>query len=391
MVMSGLYLVGDVPFRNAVIHGLVRDGQGRKMSKSLGNVIDPIDMIDRYGADALRFSLARAATGSQQDIPLSEEAIEGGRHFANKLWNAARLVFGSYPGGAPELPPEERWTLPERWLLSRHQACLAEVDRALDDYRFADATQALYRFVWSEYCDWGLELEKGRLEEQGSNERADAANVLAWVLERTLRLLHPIMPFVTEEIWQRFGVDETICLAAWPEPVTDRMDAVAERSFGLVRDVVTEIRRFRARHGLPPSRRIEAVARVPDEDRATVEGLIERIVRLAGLSELTVAGLDGGGKPQGWTRLALADRGVVLLPPGLFDVGAERARLRKERGETEETLRRSRGKLANEGFRSKAAPGIVITEQEKVDRAELRLAELDARLHELDDEGNVGA
>ncbi|HEX5950985.1 MAG TPA: valine--tRNA ligase, partial [Actinomycetota bacterium] len=223
MIMSGLSLVGDVPFRDVVIHGLVRDAHGRKMSKSLGNVIDPIEMIDRYGADAVRFSLARAATGGQQDIPLAEDSIEGARNFANKVWNAARLVLGAFEGDVPELPPAERRTLPERWLLARHQVCAADVDAAVDRYLFADAAQAIFRFLWSEFCDWGLEIEKGRLD-AGGRERADASALLAWVLERTLRLLHPIMPFVTEEIWQRFGQGGSISISAWPEQHPEHAD-----------------------------------------------------------------------------------------------------------------------------------------------------------------------
>jgi valyl-tRNA synthetase len=382
MIMSGLYLAGDVPFRNAVIHGLVRDVHGRKMSKSIGNVIDPIDIIDRYGADALRFALARAATGSQQDIPLSEEAIEGGRHFANKLWNAARLILRTFPGGEPVLPPRDRWTPAERWLVSRHQACLAEVDAAIDEYRFSDAVRALHRFVWSEFCDWGLESEKGRLE-GGDGERSDASHLLAWILERTLRLLHPTMPFVTEEVWQRFRVGDSIAVAAWPTSHPEHLDPQAEGSFGLVRDIVTSIRQFRARHHVPATSRFEAIACVPEDDRASVGELAESIARLAGLSGLRIDPV-GRPKPEGWTQLSLA-RGAVLLPPGLFDAEAERARLAKQRVELEGVLARSASKLANEGFRAKAAPEVVDHEEAKaallrrqVDDVKAQLAELDA-------------
>ncbi len=348
MIMSGLFLMDDVPFRVAVIHGLVRDQQGRKMSKSLGNVIDPMEMIDRYGADALRFSLARAATGGQQDIPLSEEAIEGGRNFANKLWNASRLVLRAYPGGAPELPVDDRLTLAERWLLSRHEACVAEVDAALDEYRFADAAQALYRFVWSEFCDWGLELEKARLDGD-AQEQGDATQVLAWVLERTLRLLHPIMPFVTEEVWQRLGVPEpeALTLAAWPERFPRRQDPEAERTLGLVQEVVTSVRQFRSRHGISPKERFDAVAGVPTDSIGAVASQAESAVRLAGVSlEVVDAATE---KRPGWTTVTFDD-GYVQLPPGLFDVTAERERLAKQRADVEGTLERSARKLANEGF-----------------------------------------
>ncbi len=381
MIMAGLFLMDDVPFRHAVIHGLVRDQQGRKMSKSLGNVIDPMEMIDRYGADALRFSLARAATGGQQDIPLSEEAIEGGRNFANKLWNASRLVLRSYPGGSPELPAESRRTAAERWLLSRHEAVLAEVDAALDEFRFADAAQALYRFVWSEFCDWGLELEKGRLD--GTEEEArDATQVLAWVLERTLRMLHPIMPFVTEEIWQRFNLaePEAIAVAPWPEAVPVHTDPKAERTMSLIQEVVTGVRQFRSRHGISPKERFDAFAGVPADVVEAVASQADAAVRLAGVA-LEVGDVEADRRP-GWTTVTF-DGGFVQLPGGLFDLGAERTRLDKLRAELATDAERSAKKLANEGFTSKAAAEVVTQEREKQDRLQRRLAEIDAQLADL--------
>ena len=381
MIMSGLFLVGDVPFRAAVIHGLVRDQQGRKMSKSLGNVIDPMEMIDRYGADALRFSLARAATGGQQDIPLSEEAIEGGRNFANKLWNASRLVLRAYPGGAPALPPAERLTLAERWLLSRHEACLGEVDAALDEFRFADAAQALYRFVWSEFCDWGLELEKGRLD-GGGQDGEDATQVLAWVLERTLRLLHPTVPFVTEEIWQRFGLPEpaSLAIASWPVVTEAHEDPGAEVALGTVQEIVTAIRQFRSKHGISPKDRFPAAAGVRGELAEVVRSQADAALRLAGV---TLEVVDANrAQVTGTTRVALT-KGWVELSADLFDAGAERERLTKQRADLEATLARASKKLANEGFLAKAAPEVVAQEREKHDRLVAQLAEVDAQLAEL--------
>jgi valyl-tRNA synthetase len=381
MIMSGLSLMGDVPFRDAVIHGLVRDGHGRKMSKSLGNVIDPIEMIDRYGADALRFSLARAATGGQQDIPLSVESIEGGRNFANKIWNAARLVLRAFPGGEPTLPPQERFTLTDRWLLSRHQACLTEVDAALDRYQFADAAQSIYRFLWSELCDWGLEMQKGRLE--GSDQdRDDAEQILAWVLERTMRILHPTMPFITEEIWQRFGIGESIAVSSWPMPHPEHVDTEAETSFGTLQEIVTAVRRFRSRHGISPKDRFEARVSVPLGARAAVDALTERIERLAGISPLQVVDPAEGKRP-GWSSLPLSE-GSVDLPPGLFDAQAERSRLSKQRDEISSQLERTTAKLSNAGFLAKAAPEIVAQEQEKRARLAQQTDEIEAALAELE-------
>jgi valyl-tRNA synthetase len=350
MIMSAMYLVGEPPFENVVIHGIVRDVQGRKMGKSLGNVIDPLDMVDRYGADALRFSLARLATGGQQDIPLSEDAIEAGQHFANKVWNAGRLVLRAYPGGVPELTPRERWTLAERWIISRNAACVEEVDAALEDFRFSDAAQSLQRFVWSEYCDWALEIEKSRLS-GSEGERADAAAVLAWVLERTLRLLHPMMPFVTEEIWQRFDIGESIVVAQWPSVEGATRDADAENEFAFLQEVVTEIRRLQT--GAPGGLRgaIEL-------DRSWAERISLHLddVRAVTGAEIAFGDLDGA-------------KARLRIPEGA-DAGPLIEAKRKKLRETRAKLERKRAKLANEGFVSKAPPEIVEGERADVSRLE---------------------
>jgi valyl-tRNA synthetase len=381
MVMSGLFLMGDVPFRTVVIHGLVRDRQGRKMSKSLGNVIDPLEMIDRYGADALRFSLARTATGGQQDIPLSEDGIEAGRNFANKLWNAARLVLRAFPGGHPDPPPPERLTLPERWLLSRHHACGVEVDEALNEYRFADAAQALYRFVWSELCDWGLELEKGRLDGTDA-ERSDATQVLGWILERTLRLLHPTIPFVTEEIWQRFGIGESITIATWPAPLPQHADSAAESSFAVVQEIVTAIRQFRAQHHVASAQRLEITVGVPDAEEATLLDLSEQISKMTGLARLTIVPGDSP-RSDGTIRAAVTGGFVEIPIAGSIDLDAERARLSKRLAELDRNLERVATKLANEGFRAKAAPEVVTAERDKMTRLSAERDQLFAQLGEL--------
>ena len=194
---------------------------------------------------------------------------------------------------------------------------MTEVDAALDSYLFAEAAQAIYRFLWSEFCDWSLEMQKGRLDGEGADRR-DAANVLAWVLERTLRLLHPVMPFVTEEIWQRFGIGPSISIAPWPEQRPDDVDADAEAAFSLVQDIVTAVRQFRSLHGISPAVKFEAAAAVPAWGRPAVESLSERIQRLAGVTPFAVVD-PLADKPAGWITLTLTD-GFVHLPPGLFDV-----------------------------------------------------------------------
>jgi valyl-tRNA synthetase len=382
MVMSGMYLMGDIPFHKVVITGLVRDPIGRKMSKSLGNVIDPLDLIRDHGADATRYGLARLATGGQ-DIPLSVEAIEAGRRFGNKIWNATRLVQGAFDPAsqALELPPLERLTLPERWLLSRLETCRDEVDLAIEEFRVADATVAIHRFIWSEFCDWGLEVEKLRLYGGSAEERADAGAVLAWVLERSLRLLHPIMPFVTEEAWQGFDEGESIMIAPWPESHPSHLDEEAERGFAFAQDVVTELRRFRKAHGLADSLPLEATIVADDERAATGRALQSEIAKLAGLGSLDVT----ANLPDGGGRIRLSAAGVQILVPlaGVLDVDAESVRLSKRLADAQAEQGKAAAKLGNETFVAKAPPDVVAEQHRRLAAAEDEAAAIRAQLEEL--------
>jgi valyl-tRNA synthetase len=381
MIMSGLYLTNEEPFQHVVIHGLVRDARGRKMSKSEGNVVDPLETIQRYGADALRFGLAYQATDAQS-IPYGDEHTDSGRRFANKIWNAARLVLSSWVAeGPPELPPKQRWTLPDRWLVSRHQECVSEVDRSLDEYRIADALRALHRFFWSELCDWGLEVAKPRLYEGSEDDRRDASGVLAWVLERSLRLLHPFMPFVTEEVWQRFGAGESIMVAAWPEPALDHRDPKAEVQFTFAMDLVGAIRRFRKAHGIRDSMALSARVFPRPPQREVFESLRPEIEKLANLSALEV--LDERGDPTGSARL-VADGAQVLIPlAGVLDLDVERARLSKRLSQIEAQTAEVGKKLANEGFASKAPEEVVQKERNRLAALQEEAAALATQLDAL--------
>ncbi|MDQ4143347.1 MAG: valine--tRNA ligase, partial [Actinomycetota bacterium] len=254
MITSGLYFMGDVPFREVLIHGIVRDFEGKKMSKSVGNVIDPLDMIDRYGADALRFSLAFAAVPGN-DTNASEDRIEGARNFANKLWNASRFVLLAVNGDRGDLS-EATLAVEDRWILSRLDATVAEMDRALAEFNWSEAIKSLHRFVWSEFCDWYIELSKLRLD---GPDRRTVVSVLVHVLDNVLRLLHPVMPFVTEELWARLNPDAgSIMRASWPE-TSARDDADAESVIDRFRELVGGIRRLRADHNIPPAKRMKVV------------------------------------------------------------------------------------------------------------------------------------
>jgi valyl-tRNA synthetase len=361
MVMSGIHFMGDVPFTDVLIHGLVRDERNRKMSKRLGNVIDPLELIDRHGADALRFALVRMAGPDQQNIPFGERDVDAARHFANKIWNAARLVLSRSGTAPPVLPQEGERTAVERWILSRHEACREEVDAALESYRFDDAGRALHRFLWSEYCDWFLEMEKPRLHE-GTPQ---AAAVLAWVLERTLRLLHPIMPFLTEEVWQRFGAGDSIVIADWPEPHPEQRDREVDGAFGAWIEAMEA-----ARSSLPAIERGIAYRASLDPG---YRWLVEQQAELAGALTRT--------------RVRITeDRGLVVE----FERDPERAaghgedpeafRHRQEKRLSEIRKRRERegAKLSNEEFLSRAAPEAV----EKARRKLVSLEEEERRLTE---------
>jgi len=380
MMMSGLYFTDDVPFRHVVITGLVRDRRGKPMHKSSGNVVDPLDLIARYGADATRFGLLRLATGGQ-DMPLQEEVIESARRFANKIWNASRLVLSLYEGGLPELPSEDVLTLQDRWLLSRLQACLEEVDGALDRYLFSEAAQALYGFFWSEFCDWGLEVAKPRLYDGSEEEKRSTSSVLAWVLERTLRTIHPMMPFVTEEIWQRFGAGGSIMISSWPERHREHRDPKSEVQFTYAMELVTAIRRFRKAHAIRDSMSLAARVYPRPIQREVFQALRPEIERLANVSTLEI--LDSPGDRTGSARV-VADGAQVLIPlAGVLDPELEQARLSKRLDTVEAETARVAAKLSNEKFVANAPAEVVEKERGRLRALEGEAAALGSQLEEL--------
>src|SRR5581483_3994355 len=256
MMMFGLYAMDGVqPFGTIVLHGMVRDQFGKKMSKSFGNAVDPLDWMDAYGSDALRFTLARGANPGA-DVPIGEEWVQGSRNFCNKLWNATR--FAMLNGAAVrDLPPAEHLSPADRWMLSRLHATVAEVDALYEDYEFAKATEALYHLVWDEFCDWYVELAKGPLAAGGAAAEATTA-VLGHVLDVLLRLLHPVIPFVTEALWTTLTGGESVVVADWPTALPQYADPAAEAQIAAVQDLVTEVRRFRADQGVPPGKKVAA-------------------------------------------------------------------------------------------------------------------------------------
>lgn len=380
MLMIGLHFLDDVPFRIVFNHGMVRDEHGKKMSKSFGNVIDPLEFIERYGADALRFALLRAAAPGQ-DVPLAEEWVEGARRFANKLWNAARLVLGLLPGGRPVAPRWDDVTLQteDRWILSRLETARRDADAAHDDYDLARVARVLYHFTWDEFCDWYLELAKLR-----GDDRA-VGMVLSHVLDTTLRLLHPLVPFVTEEIWRTLhGADEdSLVRAAWPQPQLGHVDRHAEAEFAAVRETVVELRRFRADHGLAPSARIDVVAVADGERRDVLARGVDGIRRLAGVASWRFAGVGDVAAAHPVGKVVLPDADLYVPLAGLVDLDEERQRLRRELDKARSELQRAEGKLDNAGFVQKAPQPVVQAERDKVAEWRATIGKLTAQLDDL--------
>src|SRR5581483_4667840 len=367
MIFTGLHFVGEIPFHEVVVHPIVRDAQGRKMSRSVGNVIDPLETIDDYGSDALRLALLLLCSVGQ-DMSFSMERVEGARRFINKLWNASRFALQTLEVAPAPIP--EELELPERWILSRLSTALGTIDEAETAYDFARGAETLYHFVWSELCDWYLELAK-----TGSDERRTAARAVFYhVLEATLRAAHPMIPFVTEEIWQKLprreGDAASIMISPWPATDASHHDEDAGREMAMLQEVVSEIRRFRHDHQISPRQQIEVViAQGPAAD--IVLRYAGEVKALAGLS-----GLRAGSRPDGWSR-ALAGSTEIYLPLGeLVDVGAERTRLEREIGDAAKLADRARAKLDNPRF-AEGAPADV------VDKTRGQLAEQESRMEKL--------
>ncbi|HEU0130516.1 MAG TPA: valine--tRNA ligase [Mycobacteriales bacterium] len=359
MMMFGLYAMPDVPFRTVSITGLVRDSKGQKMSKSKGNVIDPLEFMDRYGADALRFALARGANPGS-DAAIADEWVEGARNFCNKLWNATRFALLSGADAAAPLPPAEELTGPDRWILSRLQRVVAAVDASYEAYEWGALSQTLYHFAWDELCDWYLELAKIPLASGDEAAVARTRAVLGHVFDTLLRLLHPVVPYVTDALWPSLTGGDSVVVAEWPAADPARHDDAAEAEVERLQAVVTEVRRFRAEQQVKPSAKLPAVVRA-DEAFAATYG-----PALASLARLDLAGEAG----DGWSTVTAAGVEVSFDLSGAVDVAAERARLTKAIAGHEAEAKKLSGKLGNAAFAEKAPPAVVAETRQRLADAE---------------------
>jgi valyl-tRNA synthetase len=381
MMMFGLYAMdGKPPFEHVFLHGLIRDQYGKKMSKSRGNTIDPLELIDEYGADALRFTIARGANPGA-DMALSHEWVAGSRNFGTKLWNATRLALTNGASPDLELPAEADRTDADRWIMGRLTEVVQQTDALLEDFQFAKATEGLYHFTWDELCDWYLELAKVQLRDERTADGTRA--VLGHVLDALLRLLHPISPFVTEALWTALTGRESVVVAPWPTGAGARVDAAAKSRLADVQKLITEVRRFRTEQGLPDSRRV--AARVEGLGAA---GLGEPGPGGAAAALRSLARLDDPG--EGFAPTATLD---VLLSggkvhveidtSGAIDVAAERARLGRDLAAAEKELSQAEKKLANPKFVEKAPADVVEGIRTRHAAAESEIERVTARLAAL--------
>ena len=422
MMMMGLHFLGKVPFRVVYLTSIVTDENGDKMSKVKGNVIDPLDVvhgatletllaradadnapdvvpkmirknfpkgIPAMGADALRFALAALNTGAR-GLRLSVERVEGYRHFINKLWNASRFALMNLEGYDPDRPiPTDKLGLADRWILSRLQRASREVDEALEAYRFSDAANAIYHFVWNELCDWYIETAKPHLRtgpDVDKDRRAATQGVLATVLETTLRLLHPFAPYVTEEIWQKLPrpttAPDSIMVTIYPKEDARWHDDDAERQMQLVQDVTVAIRMLRSTYNVPPSWSVPVEVRVPDEGKRAIALRHRAIIENAARVTMTLTA-DGEHVPKAAKAVVGADAEVVMVLAGLIDIEAEKGRIARDIVKAEKEIATLEKKLANESFVARAPEDVVAEQRARLAEEQTRRGRLEEALRSL--------
>lgn len=406
MVMMGQYCAGDIPFHDVYIHAMIQDGEGRKMSKSLGNGIDPLIAIDSHGADAMRFTLATMTTDTQDiRMPVASMTLpdgrtvntspkfDVGRNFCNKLWNASRFAMMNLEGMDPAGFDASRMDITDRWILSRLATTRDEVTAAIEEFKFSEPLNQLYRFFWNDLCDWYLEWAKSRMREDSS--KGIAQNVLAFVLDQTLRLLHPFIPFITEGIYQKLnelapirelrgiaagGTAQALVVASWPESLALLKDPQVETQIQVVQGVVRAIRDLRSQYNIPPSARLKASAAAPQATATVLSAGSDLVCQLAGLEAFSAA--EGLAKPNNAATAIVEETHVYVHD--VIDPEAERARLTKQKQEIEQAKKGVEGKLANQNFVTRAKPEVVAQAREKLAQLQEQLQAVERHLAELD-------
>lgn len=384
MIMFGYSQMGEKPFSSVLIHGLVRDAQGRKMSKSLGNGIDPLEIIEEYGADSLRFSLI---TGNSpgNDMRFSDEKVSAARNFANKIWNASRFVLMNIPEDMTEYPVIDPADLDiaDQWMLTRLNRLISDVTAHLDEYDLGLALQKLYDAIWNEFCDWYIEMTKSRLYGENEKEKQTAISVLVHTLIQLLKLLHPFMPFITEEIYQYLpGHDETIMLSAWPVPSSTQNYLNSERAMEDVMEAIRGIRNIRSEMDVPPSKKVRMTVVCDADHVARFEAAKAYLMRLAYANEVIIQS-DKKNIDENDVSVVTAAAEMYMPLSELIDINKEIDRLEKEEDRLKNEVKRSEGKLNNVGFTSKAPENVVAEVRENLEKYKDMLKKVDDRLQQL--------
>ena len=382
MMFSGIEQTGRVPFDTVLIHGLVRDAQGRKMSKSLGNGIDPLEIIDKYGADALRFTLA---TGNSpgNDMRFSDERVEASRNFANKIWNAARFILMNLDENEPAPYIPENLDLEDKWILSKYNELVSGVTDSLEKYELGMAVQKLYDFIWDVFCDWYIEIAKIRLNSDDEKAKSAAKAVLVYVMSNTLKLLHPFMPFITEEIWQTLPhTGESIMVSEWPSFSENLVFAAEESGMEKIMSAVKAVRNRRAEMNVPPSKKARLC--VVTKEKELFDSGAKFFTRLASASEISVAGDETGIQTEGCVSV-VTEAAVIYIPMDeLVDFKAELERLNKEKKAVLKELDFISSKLNNPGFVSKAPEAVVNAQRENLAKQTEKLKMLEESIAKIE-------
>lgn len=385
--MMGLHFMDEVPFKRVIINGLVRDEKGQKMSKSKGNVIDPLGIIDELGADPLRFTMA--ILSGTRDIKLSKQRIEGYRNFGTKLWNAARFSQMNEARRVEGFDPATVEQTINRWIRGELTKAERAVSEAIEGGRFDDAAGALYRFIWNVFCDWYLELAKPVFNGSDEAAKAETRAMTAWTLDQILKLLHPVMPYITEELWAELGKEgparETLLIGAqWPDLPDRFVDAAAEAEIGWLVDLVTEIRGLRGEMNVPPSAKPPLTFVTPDgATEARIARHRDLILTLARVSDIATA----EAAPEGAVTFVSGGATAALSLAGIIDLAAEKTRLEKEIAAFDSDIGHVNKKLGNPNFVARAAPEVVDEQREKLAAAEAGKAKLQAALARLSEIG----
>jgi len=372
-MMMGLHFKGEVPFRTVYIHGLVRDEHGQKMSKAKGNVVDPLELIERYGCDALRFTLTALSAPAGRDVKLAESRIEGYRNFGTKLWNATRYALMNGAAPDPKFDPAKCRQPINRWIVGKLAETGRELDGAFRAYRFNDVADTLYHFTWGQFCDWYIEFTKPILDGEDEAAAAETRAAMAWVLGRLLHLLHPIMPFITEELWAHVGAGQggALITAPWPGFDAALIDPEAEAEIDWAIRLIGEVRAVRAEMHVPPAAKVQLL--IKDAGPATLarlEASREIVDRLARLNGIQIA---DGEVPKGAAQIVIDEATVFLPLAGVIDLAQEKARLAREIQKLEADIGKLDKKLANEQFLAKAPEEVVEEQRERrADLAEKR-------------------